>query len=293
MFQPFYHQLLRKYHIAFGSLFSQITLLRLDESGTEKQRFVVPIEYSPRESWLTRLRKDPNIEQKAAQVMPRLAYEMVGLRYDTARQLNRLSTKFVAPVGDAGNYRFFTGIPYLLTFNLMAVTRSVDDANQILEQVVPYFNPDRSLLLNVLPSVGIADRMRVVIDGTPQWMDSYEGDSFAKTREIILTFVFTVQATFYGPISNAPANLIRKVIVDMYDIPYDKTMGPATYIWTDAQSRLLLDTGTDETGFLLDESSALDYREMQKLVNMIIEPDPLDAQPPKPVDSTTTITEFV
>lgn len=292
MFTPYYHQLLRKYHIAFGSLFKNLTLLRNDTTGTELQRVVIPIEYAARESWLARLRQDPDLDNQAAIVVPRLAYEMTAMRFDPARKLNSLNQR-TSPSRDGSLNtvrRFFVGNPYILSFNLYAITRSVEDANQIIEQIAPTFTPDYSLLLRLLPSLGILDRTRIVHDaGSPQWSDTFETASFGTTREIILTFTFTMSATLYGPISAVPPKIIRHIMVDLYNIPNNAIMESSNYLLTDALDRLQCE---DKTGRLLDEDSIVDLRAFARQARIDITPDPINAPPQKPVDSRTIITEY-
>ena len=293
MFTPFYHQLLRRYHIAFGSLFKNITLLRNDVTGDEVQRLVIPIEYANREGWLTRMRQDPDLDNQPAIVVPRLAYEMTGMRYDPARKLNSLNQR-TSPGRDAALNtvrRWFAGTPYVLSFNLYAIARSVEDANQITEQILPTFTPDYSLLLRLIPSLGILDRVRIVMEnGSPQWSDNFETTSFQTTREIVLTFSFTMSAMFYGPVSAIPPNIIRHIMVDLYEIPNSAIMEGSTFLLTDALHRLQLE---DRTGRLLDESSIVDLRAFARQARIDIVPNPLNAPPVKPVNTTTTITEYV
>jgi hypothetical protein len=293
MFTPFYHQLLRKYHIAFGALFKNITLLRNDVTGDEVQRLVVPIEYANREGWLTRMRQDPELDNQAAIVLPRLAYEMTGMRYDPMRKLNSLNQR-TSPSRDAALNnvrRWFAGNPYMLSFNLYAITRSIEDANQITEQIISGFTPDYVLLVRLIPSLGILDRVRVVMEsGSPQWSDNFETTSFQTTREIVLTFSFTVSAMFYGPVSAVPPNIIRHIMVDLYNIPNSIIMENSTFLLTDSLARFQLE---DQTGRLLDESSIVDLRGFARQARIDIVPNPLNAPPTKPVDTTTTITEYV
>lgn len=292
MFTPFYHQLLRKYHIAFGSLFKNITLMRDDTTGDELQRFVIPIEYANREGWMTRMRQDPELDNQAAIVVPRLAYEMTSLRIDPSRKLNSLNQRVSPSRDQALNTvrRYFVGTPYVLTFNLYAITRSIEDANQITEQILPVFSPDYTLLLRLIPSLGILDRTRVVMEsGSPQWSDNYETTSFQTTREIVLTFTFTMSAMFYGPVSAVPPSIIRHIMVDLYQIPADAIMERSTFLLTDALDRLQLE---NKTGRLLDESSVVDLRAFARQARIDIVPDPINTPPQKPVDSTTTITEY-
>lgn len=291
MFAPFYHELLRKYHIAFGSLFKNITLLRYDAAGTEKQRLVIPIEYSARESWLTRLRADPSLSGQKEIVVPRFGYEMTSLRYDASRKLNSLNQRTIPTASGALRTarRYFVGTPYVLTFNLYALTRSIEDANEITEQILPMFTPDYSLLLRLIPSLGILDRMRIVMDGSPQSTDNYESEGFENTREIILTFTFNVSATFYGPVAHVPPSIIRHIMIDLYNIPNESVMEGPTYLLTDALDRLQLN---GISGRLLDESSIIDLRDFARIARIDIVPDPIDALPQKPVGTTTTITNY-
>lgn len=298
MFAPFYHELLRKYHIAFGSIFKNITLLRRDqpiETGTELQRFVIPIEYSARDAWLMRFRSDPDLTNQKSIVLPRFGYEMTAMRYDAARKLNSLNQRLAPTRDGAGKTmrRYFAGTPYILTFNLYAITRTIEDANEITEQILPIFTPDYSLLVRLLPSLGILDRMRIVMEnGSPQWQDNYEnaGLESPATREIILTFTFNVSATFYGPIAAVPPAIIRHIMIDLYEIPNAGIMEAPNYLLTDALDKFRLD---GISGRLLDESSIVNLQDFARQVRIDIKPDPIDALPVKPVNTTTTITNYV
>ncbi len=293
VFTPFYHGLIRKYTTSFGTLFSQTILTRneyADNTGNESQRFTVPIEYSARDSWLARLRKDPNLNVKNGITLPRYAFEMTGMRYDPSRKLNSLNQRTV-PIRSAGNTslrRYFIPTPYVLTFSLYAITRSIEDANQITEQIAPYFAPDYTLLVKLLPSVNILDRMRVVMDGgSPQWADNYETVNFDTTREIVLTYTFNAHTNFYGPVAATPANVIRKVIVDLYDSASGDLTDPIR-IDADGFNNLQAEDGF----FLLDETSTSDVGRLDTRARIEVVPDPLDAPAERPVNTTSTITEY-
>lgn len=255
MFSQFYHGLIRRYHIAFASLFKQVTLARTDANGKEAQRFVVPIEYAARELWLDRLRREPDLGPNAKVVVPKLAFEMSALHYDASRKLNSLNQR-VRPSYDGSirsAKRFFVGTPYTFSFNLYALTRSEDDAQQIVEQIVPYFTPDYTLLVKLIPSVGVTDRMRILMNGQPTWEDNFaQNGGTGETREIIVTFSFSVQATMFGPIAATPSSIIRKVIVDLYTLDYDTSLTGPVYIRTESFDRLELE---DDSGYIIDESS--------------------------------------
>jgi len=292
MFAPFYHQLLRKYQLAFGSLFNQITLIRSNSTNTEQERFLVPIEYSSQEAWLSRFRRDPELTRRSEVTVPRMAYEMTGLRYDSSRQLNPFNQR-TRPTGDGSLQnmrRYFVGTPYVMSLSLYALTRNVEDANQIVEQILPYFTPNYDLLVKLIPSLGILDRMRIVMDATPQWVDNYEETGLDSKRDITLTFTFNALINLYGPVSSVPPAIIRHVFVDLYRADETTSFTMPAYYLTDALDRLLMENGT---GRLIDESVVTgDIRELARLVSLEIQPDPEDAPPTKPVDATMTVTEY-
>ena len=138
----FKHLLLRRYLLSFGSLFDNITLTREDTAGDEVYRQIVPIEYGPKERWLTRLTQDPDHNQGVAQVVPRLSYEMSGIAYDTARKLNTLEKLTYAAASSDDRGRLYVGTPYTLTVGLSVLTKLQQDGMQIVEQILPYFTPD-------------------------------------------------------------------------------------------------------------------------------------------------------
>lgn len=293
MFTPFYHHIMRKYQIAFGSLFNNITLLRENGAGEEQERFVLPIEYSSQEAWLSRMHRDSDLDRRSEVTVPRLAYEMTSFRYDPSRHLNSLNQSYRQRLDTRVDSvrRYFAGAPYIMTLSLYALTRNMEDANQIVEQIVPYFTPDYTLMIKLIPSMGILDRMRIVMDGAPSWTDNYEETGLDSKRDILITFNFNAQVTFYGPISPFPPSIIRKIIIDLYGADYENSFANPVYYLTDSLDRLMLESGNGE-GRLLDESVVASIRDIARVLEMTIVPDPIDAPPVKPVNTTTTITNF-
>jgi hypothetical protein len=90
MFGYFYNEQFRRYIVAFGSLFDSIYVAR-HAGGEEVQRILVPIEFGPKERWLTRLTQDPDFTQGVGQIVPRFAYEYGAPSYDASRHLNTLN----------------------------------------------------------------------------------------------------------------------------------------------------------------------------------------------------------
>lgn len=291
MFTPFYHQLLRRYQIAFGSLFNNLTLLRVNGALEEQERFTLPIEYASQEAWIARYHRDPDLNRRTEVTVPRLGYEMTGIRYDASRQLNSFNQRTRPRLDGVNNTvrRYFMPTPYVMSISLYALTRNLEDANQIAEQILPYFTPNYDLLVKLIPSMGILDRMRIVLDGTPQWVDNYEETGLDSKRDVILTFNFNALINLYGPISTTPPAIIRKIFIDLYNAEPDMSLELPSYYLTDALDRLILESGD---GRLIDESLVTSAQDIARVITMQITPNPLDAPPTKPVNATTTITEY-
>ena len=220
----FKHLLLRRYLLSFGTLFDNITLTREDGAGDEVYRQIVPIEYGPKERWLTRLTQDPDLKQGVGQVVPRLSYEMSGIAYDTARKLNSLEKLTYAASSSDNRGRLYVGTPYTLSIGLSVLTKLQQDGMQIVEQILPYFTPDYTIAIEPLANYPtLVDVVPIVLQSVSQ-TDNYEG-SFETRRVIVWDLEFSMKVYFYGPVKDKAR--IKKVIVDLYDSSIADLSAPA------------------------------------------------------------------
>jgi len=219
----FKHLLLRRYLLSFGSLFDNITLTREDAAGDEVYRQIVPIEYGPKERWLTRLTQDPDLKRGVGQVVPRLSYEMSSIAYDTARKLNSLEKLTYAASSSDNRGRLYVGTPYTLSIGLSVLTKLQQDGMQIVEQILPYFTPDYTIAIEPLANYPtLVDVVPIVLQSVSQ-TDNYEG-SFETRRVIVWDLEFSMKVYFYGPIKDKAR--IKKVIVDLYNSNSDDLSAP-------------------------------------------------------------------
>jgi len=194
----FYHQSLRKYVVMFGNMFNDIVVRRYDSSGNQIQAVAVPLAYGPKEKFLVRITQDPNLDQQVAIQLPRMGFEMTTLNYDGTRRLVG-STRNIRVVTDRDKLDYnYVPVPYDLQFNLYAYVRNADDGAQILEQIAPYFGPEWTNQVRILPQTNITIDVPSILN-TISIEDTYEGD-FQTRRALIYTFDFTVKAYFYGPV---------------------------------------------------------------------------------------------
>ena len=235
--QQFYHETMRKIVVSFGTLFNNIQIVRKNSAGTIVQSMKVPLAYGPQQKFLARLNADPSLGSKVAVTLPRLGFEMTGITYDPTRKLNRVQKfrKIKSSTDDSNKLDTqYMPVPYNINFTLYAMAKNSDDALQIVEQILPYFQPDYTLTINDMADMGIKRDVPIILNDVT-YEDNYQGD-FTERRAIIYTLAFTSKFYLYGPVTSS--SVIKTVQVDQYtDMPdqsprreqkYTVTPSPAT-----------------------------------------------------------------
>jgi len=208
----FYHEILRKTVIGFGTLFNNINIRHKDASGTNFSVMKVPLAYGPMQKFLARIQQQPDLEREIAITLPRLSFEMQGLQYDPTRKTGIAQT-FLAKGGTTAK-KVYMPVPYNVAFELSIMSKLSDDALQILEQIIPYFQPSFNITINLIDSIGEKKDIPIVLESI-NYSDQYEG-SFETRRTIVYTLGFTAKTYLFGPVADNPEGLIKKVDVDYY-----------------------------------------------------------------------------
>ncbi|CAB4141167.1 tail sheath stabilizer and completion protein [uncultured Caudovirales phage] len=210
--RPFYHSTLRKIVASFGSIFANINVVKkLGENEIERIR--VPLAYGPAERYLVRIQDDPDLQKSFAVKLPRMSFEIKSIEYDSQRKLNTIKRQFVPKDGSQGTVNHqYQGVPYRIGIELSILSKYIDDANQIVEQILPWFTPAFTISLNSIPEMEYIDDIPITLNSVAL-QDNYE-DDWKTRRDIIWTLSFDVKAMFYGPITDK--QLITKSIVDTY-----------------------------------------------------------------------------
>src|SRR6056300_191103 len=210
----FYHESLRKVVVAFGTIFNNITIHRTDSSGNVVQSLKVPLAYSPKEKFLTRLEQQPNLDNREFSItLPRMGFEIAGISYDASRKLQKLG-KFKAVKSSATNimdYQY-NPVPYNISFNLFSFTATAEGGLQIIEQILPYFQPDYTVTINAIPSMGIKRDVPIILNSV-SYDDTYDG-SYTTRRAVNYTLNFTAKTYLYGPVYSQ--RVIKESQSDMY-----------------------------------------------------------------------------
>ncbi len=203
--QYFYNESLRKTIIAFGALFNGIYITRKNSAGTDVQSLKVPLAYGPKQKFMVRLDADPNLDQKVAITLPRIGFEIAGFDYDPSRKLNRIiKKKKVSNTEDKKLKQMstqYSPVPYNLNFELFVMTKNSDDGIQIVEQILPFFQPEYTVTIKEVPEMDVIRDVPIVLNSIG-YEDTYTG-SFTERRAIIYTFSFVAKAYVYGPVTTS------------------------------------------------------------------------------------------
>ena len=211
--QQFYHETIRKVIVSFGTMFNNINLVRKDSDGNISQSMKVPLAYGPREKFLVRLREDADLSKTIAITLPRIGFEIANLSYDPTRKLNRVQ-KFKKVKGSKASQldTQFMPVPYNIDIELYVMAKQSDDALQIVEQILPYFQPDYTFTINDMADMGIKRDVPIILNSIA-YEDTYQGD-FTTRRALIYTLSFTAKFYLYGPVTSS--KVIKTVQVDQY-----------------------------------------------------------------------------
>ena len=207
----FYNRIIRKLVVGFGNLFNEITMVRYNTDLSEAERFIVPIAYASKEHYVLRLEEDYNLDKKVQITLPRLSFEMTGLQYDASRKQNTNIRNYAASTGNTvvGQYN---PVPYNFDFNLYLYVRNIEDGTQVIEHILPYFTPDYTIKLNLVPEMGMVKEIPIILNNVTQDVQ-YEGNRSSDPRLVIWTLNFTVKGFIFGPVSSA--SLIKTSITNI------------------------------------------------------------------------------
>ena len=325
----YYHQLTKKAVILFGRLFDNITIIRKnDQTGKEVNRFLVPIIYAPKEKMVTRVFSDPELTRQLQALLPRMSFEISGLTYDASRKQNSLLKASKPITGGSTASSAYMGAPYDLNFQLNVYTRNIDDGTQIVEQILPFFNPDFTVSASMVPDLGFVKDIPVVLNNVTNSIE-YEGN-YDSVRYVYWTLNFTMKLHYYGPITTP--KIIRTVYANIHNnenlnpsyitkmlltnangtFKLEDTIYQGSSIHTATAQGIvlsfredtgLLTLGATQGSFVVNNNihavstnanAVLSsfYNPPSKMVEIKIEPNPIDVEIGDDYGYTTTITEW-
>ena len=212
MFEYFYHEILRRTVVSFGSLFNEISIKHTDNSGNVKSVIKVPLAYGPTQKFLARLEQSPDLNKPVQITLPRMSFEFTGLTYDPTRKSTTTQT-FIAKsaVDGTETKKVYLPVPYNMQFELSIMCKLNDDALQIIEQILPFFQPSYSMTIELVDIINEKRDIPVILENITM-QDDYEGN-FTTRRVLIYTLRFTAKTYLFGPVSSATKDIIKKATI--------------------------------------------------------------------------------
>ena len=211
----FYNEGLRKLTIAFGQLFNNVVIQNTSSTGAVTKRIRVPLAYAPKEKFLVRLEQQANLQEDraVAVTLPRLGFEITGLAYDPSRKINKMQKMRRVKTSEEGKKLNFNyaPVPYNINFSLYSFTATAENGLQIIEQILPFFQPEYTVTMNVVPELSIARDIPIVLNSV-NYEDSYNGE-FTTRRAVIYTLSFTAKTYLFGPMNNS--SVIKNIQSDL------------------------------------------------------------------------------
>lgn len=229
MFEYFYHEILRRTIVSFGTLFNNINIKHTNDSDSTVSMMKVPLAYSPTQKFLARLEQVPDLNKPVQMTLPRMSFEFLGLTYDTSRKVTTTQT-FLSGLGSNKTQprKTYMPVPYNMSFELSIYTKLNDDMLQIVEQILPYFQPAYTLSVDLVDTIGEKRDIPIVFEGI-EMRDEYEGD-YSQRRALIYTLRFVAKTYLFGPVSDVSKDIIKKTSIGF--ISGDSTGGTRSLTYT-------------------------------------------------------------
>lgn len=225
----FYHGTIKKYVTVFGTLFNNVFIDRVDGSNNVIQTLKVPLAYGPKDKALARLAANPNLDKSTAIELPRMAFELTTMTYDGARKLQTVVKNAHASNTNPSQVNYqYVPVPYNFTFSLYVLVKNAEDGTRILEQILPYFTPDWTPTVNLIPEMDIKMDIPIVMYNVTV-DDTYEGN-FDTRRAIIWTLDFMLKGYLFGPVKKS--GIIKTADVNFFEDTTDDAGKDATFTIT-------------------------------------------------------------
>lgn len=261
MFEYFYHEILRKTVVSFGTLFNNISIKHKNNSGEIVSEIKVPLAYGPTQKFLARLEQSPDLNKPVQMTLPRMSFEFIGLNYDAQRKVTTTQTVISSSTSNkTQEKKSYMPVPYNMEFELSIMTKLNDDMLQIIEQILPFFQPSYNLSVNLVEEIGEKRDIPIIL-GSITMNDDYEGD-FTTRRALIYTLRFTAKIYLFGPISSASQDVIKKVSIGYISASSsgsDAKSGGRDLIYSVEPSATTNYTGTLVTSLVGDVSKTDSY----------------------------------
>jgi hypothetical protein len=203
----FYHEHTKRAVAVFGTLFNNLKVTKRDSTGNILSTIKVPLSYGPRQKFLARIQDEAHLnDPKLAIRLPRMSFEIIAFTYDSDTKLQKGTVRNLPSTSPTSRQTILYPVTYRLNIQLNILSKTQDDGLQILEQILPFFQPEYTVTVKNIDGNFKYD-MPFTLESVSM-SDDYEGD-FVQRRAIITTLEFETRVQYYGP-KSALGPIIKK-----------------------------------------------------------------------------------
>lgn len=213
--RPFYHRTIRKHVVLFGAMFNDLFIVRETTDRQKKEHIKVPLTYAPKEKFVTRLFSDPTLMKSVQTTLPRMSFELISFQYDQTRK-QQSTIRHRGTLSSSGVVSQYVGVPYNFDFSLSLYVRNIEDGLQVIEQIVPFFQPDYTLSAKLSDELDIIKDVPIILTSVSKDLQ-YEGKFEDGTRLIFWDLQFTMRGYVFGPLSNSAIIMGNTILANTSD----------------------------------------------------------------------------
>ena len=197
----FYHRTIRKMVVVFGTMFNDLEIVRYTQAGDPKEKMKVPLSYGPKERYITQITSDPTLTKSINTLVPRMSFNLESLEYDNSRKQVSTLQNFASGTNTGVSTQFLP-VPYNFEFSLSVYVRNTEDGTQILEQILPFFTPDFSVVVDFIPSMKQKYTVPIILNSVASTVEYEGGLTEGTTRLIVWDLSFTAKSFIWPPVKS-------------------------------------------------------------------------------------------
>ena len=207
----FYHATTRKAVAIFGTLFNNLKVVRKDGSGNVLNQIKVPLAYGPKQKFLSRIDATTGSDASMAIKLPRVAFEITNLAIDSTQKLQKRNKVVENHATDSNKKKTLNHIvAYDIGMSLYILAKNQDDGLQIMEQILPYFQPEYTVTITPVDGFTYKQDVPIVLQSVAI-QDDYEGDYITR-RALIYQLDFNMKMKYFGPTKDQ--GIIKEINID-------------------------------------------------------------------------------
>ena len=211
----FYHSTTKKVLVAFATIFDEITI-----ETDHGDLITVPLIFAQKEKFIDDIQKGVEFDMDGLTFdvsFPRIGFELTGMNFAPERHVNPIS-RFEDETEDGEEITMYNRIPYDITFDVFIGARNIEDSLKVVEQIIPFFNPELTLTIKDKQDFKLETNIPVVLNSTALNID-YQG-SLDTRRTIMWTLNFTAKAFYYPDVRES--RRIKQTIMNYTETDFER-----------------------------------------------------------------------